>query len=95
MKLLFRNPEKACEIADRLLQSPADARTVLIDALVASSVLVDTINATGGLVRDEKDALVPCGDPEWLDLATAAQTAEAALMHAGVHEELLVNHEAM
>jgi hypothetical protein len=92
-KLLYRNPSQAGAIADQLLKSPAAARTVLIDALVTSSALVETINATGGLVRDYKDAIVPAGDPEWLDLADVAQSAEAVLTHAGVREELLVNHD--
>lgn len=45
----------------------------------AAQLLVDTINSTGGLVRDPRDGLVPAGAPEWLDLSDAHIAACEAL----------------
>jgi hypothetical protein len=42
--------------------------------------LVQTIEATGGIEGNgENDDLAPCGDPEWVDLASAYLTACTAL----------------
>jgi hypothetical protein len=40
-------------------------------ATKALRLLVETINATGGLIRDYKGQLAPAADEEWLDLAEA------------------------
>jgi hypothetical protein len=40
---------------------------------------VSTIENTGGMSRDELDRPVIAADPEWLDLADAAEQAKAAL----------------
>ncbi len=37
------------------------------------------IDATGGLTRGEEGLPVPCGDPEWLDMADTYLKACAAL----------------
>jgi hypothetical protein len=39
--------------------------------LRALQQLVDTINATGGLVAADDGFLAPAADPEWIDLAPA------------------------
>lgn len=41
--------------------------------------LVACIDATGGLIRDEKGVVVPNADPEWLDLGTVCLEAYEAL----------------
>jgi hypothetical protein len=40
---------------------------------------IETIEATGGCVRDEGDTVAPVGDPDWLDLADAYLRACKAL----------------
>ena len=87
---LHRDLVAAARLADQLLSKPARARSVLIDALVACSALVSTINATGGMVRDREEdwRMVPSADPEWVDLGDAAYTAAGALHEAGLEENL-------
>ena len=47
--------------------------------LRALQQLVDTINATGGLVAADDGFLAPAADPEWIDLAPAYLSACKAL----------------
>lgn len=40
---------------------------------------INTVDATGGLIRNETDEKVPAGDPEWADLADAYLSAQSAM----------------
>lgn len=56
------------------------------DALVAACrALLDTINATGGLVVAYKNHIAPAADEEWTDLGAAAVLARDALKSAGAY----------
>jgi hypothetical protein len=81
---------KTDEECDQTEQGP------LISALVvACEKLVSTISATGGLIRLESGCVRPVGDPEWEDLADAAECADAALerYYAAGNPPVLGEHE--
>jgi hypothetical protein len=54
---------------------------------------VDTIVATGGLVRFTNGTFGCAGDEDWLDLADAAILAQEVLNSAGVEVEILITDE--
>jgi len=60
----------------RVAATEFETETKAEKALLA---LVDTINATGGLVEFEDGELAPAGDEEWCDLADAYLAACEAL----------------
>ena len=54
---------------------------------------VDTIIATGGLVRFADGTFGCAGDEDWLDLADAAMLAQEVLNSAGVEIEIPITDE--
>jgi hypothetical protein len=51
---------------------------------------VDTITATGGLVRFANGTFGCAGDEDWLDLADAALLAQGVLNSAGIGVEISI-----
>ena len=51
---------------------------------------VKTVEATGGLAKDDNGVLTCKADPEWLDLAYAAIDAQAVLAEAGYPAQLTI-----
>ncbi len=45
----------------------------------AIQALIDTVEATGGLIEFENGDLAPCADRDWLDLADAYLLAKEEL----------------
>ena len=64
---------KAALVAYEQDRKPAEGREAALRALV------DTINATGGLIEHEDGSRAPAGDPEWIHLADAYAMACEAL----------------
>jgi hypothetical protein len=62
----------------------ANARLIAAapDLLAACRALVATIDATGGIERNEDGTDSPMGDPDWIDLADAYNAARAAIARA-------------
>lgn len=54
----------------------SDVRDDVEQALVD---LIETVEATGGITRNERGEAVPVGDPAWVDLATVYLSACTAL----------------
>lgn len=54
---------------------------------------VDTIDATGGLVKFDDGTFGCAADPEWIDLADAALTAKKALAAGGITVALRLQNE--
>lgn len=60
------------------------------EALQVLRDLVTTIEATGGLVRDE-GLLAPACDPEWIDLGETAYEAYGVLVKTDGHAKLTIH----
>jgi hypothetical protein len=80
-------------IAD--LHEQANARLVEQVPKMAKALkkLLDTIIATGGLVRFHDGTLSCAGYEDWLDLADAALLAQEVLNNAGIEVEIPVAEE--
>jgi hypothetical protein len=87
-------PDDEDEIDRRLAvaeaHEEANARLIrqaprMVKALTA---FIDTIGATGGLVRFANSTFGCAGDEDWLDLADASLLAQEVLKSAGIEVEL-------
>lgn len=56
-----------------------DAKRITYDSLDACQRLVETIDATGGVVRHEDGTHAPVADPDWLDLGDAYVVARRVI----------------
>jgi hypothetical protein len=55
---------------------------------VVMTDLVDTIECTGGLIRNEDGTVAPVADPDWTDMGTIYLKACAALRRSPLYQEL-------
>ena len=63
------------------------------DALRALKQFVQTVDATGGLIRYADGTLGCCADEDWLDLADATLEAQTVLTNAGWSVTLRIQDE--
>ena len=55
--------------------------------------LIETVEATGGLIQFESGLCAPYADPEWLDLGDVVLAAKEELEREGEDVVLTIEHE--